>query len=671
MSDMMRHHDDDMTSVVDALFEQGVAAHRAGDMIDAIERLTRAARMGEHPEPRVTIALARALQADRQFEAAARELRRIVDVDQSFPNWMVAATILDQCAAHAETDIRRCCRLAVLGTSTTTQLLPMLRLACWREGILLETYEAPYDQVRQQVLDPSSALYAFEPDMVVLSMHARDITFPTHSAAPHADVVAEVARWTSLWSTLRSRSTAHIVQHNIAIPSDTPFGHLDTTLPGARRSMLRSFNVELGHAVEPGVSILDCNRLSNQIGADRWFDDRYWHLSKQAVALDHLPLFARHHAAVIGAALGLSRKCLVLDLDNTLWGGVIGEDGLAGIRLGHDAIGEAFVEFQRAVVRLKDRGVILAVCSKNNEADAKRPFREHPNMRLRLDDIAMFVANWSPKPDNLRAIASTLNIGLDAMVFVDDNPVERAAVRQLTPEVDVISLPNDPAQYVRALSNYLMFETSTFTAEDAEKTSQYRARAAAAELQSASMSLDDFHESLNMTATLSPFDAFSLPRVEQLIGKTNQFNLTTRRHSATTLHSLVDDPSCVHCAVSLSDCFTNHGIVGVLIARMRDDALDIDTWLMSCRVIGRTVEDTMFDYLCRRAVGLGVRVIHGTYIPTAKNGMVADLFKRLGFVRMDEVDGTTRWMYDIPSSGVRENPFISVHLPEVAADDAA
>ena len=424
--------------------------------------------------------------------------------------------------------------------------------------------------------------------------------------------------------------------------------------------MTQAVNARIGERTRNGVSILDCERLSSLFGKLRWFDPRYWHLGKQAVALDALPLLARHMAAVIAADLGLTRKCLVLDLDNTLWGGVIAEDGLAGIKLGNGVDGEAFVAFQEYIYRLKQKGVILAVCSKNNEADAKEPFEKHPEMRLKLDDIAMFVANWQPKPDNLRVIAKTLDLGLDSFVFVDDNPIEREAVRQILPEVDVISVPADPAYYTRALSDYLLFETSSFTSEDAKRTSQYKGRAQINELQAAATNLSDFYRSLNMKAIVALFDDFHLPRVAQLIGKTNQFNLTTRRHGLPQLEAFVKNPNCVHFYFRLRDRFADHGLVSLMIAMRRANVLEIDTWLMSCRVLGRTVEATMLQFLFERAQTLGCTSVRGTYIPTAKNAMAKDVFAKFGFKLVEESDGSSVWEIDLMVQQPIKNEFIEV-----------
>ena len=426
--------------------------------------------------------------------------------------------------------------------------------------------------------------------------------------------------------------------------------------------MTLALNSGLGAAANGKVDILDCERLSARIGKALWMDPRYWHLSKQAVSLQALPLLARHLTAIIAANLGLARKCLVLDLDNTLWGGVIGEDGLTGINLGGDHVGESFIAFQEAIRLLKQKGVVLAVCSKNNEADAREPFERHPEMRLKLDDFAVFTANWEPKPDNLRRIAQSLNIGLDALVFVDDNPAECAAVRQALPEIDVLELPADPAHYARTLWDYLGFESATLTAEDAARTDQYRARAAVTQLEQGVGSVEELWESLDMQATIAPFNELDLPRIVQLIGKTNQFNLTTRRYNQAQIESFVRNPACIHFTLRLRDRFAEHGLVSLLIAVRQGQTFEIDTWLMSCRVIGLSVEQSMLAHLCQQAAGGGVTRLRGLYLPTAKNGLVKDLYAKLGFVLSGERDGGAVWDYEVDGSRPITNPFIQTTI---------
>ena len=635
-----------------------------GRFNEAIEAYRQAASGEEIPPAEICLNLARCAQHLNEGEEACCWLRRLVDAADTFTPWQAGASLLEQVLASHRPSARRSARVAVLGSYTTTQFVGMLRLAALRWGIAVELYEAPYAQYRQEILDPAGGLYAFKPDFVVLTLHAAEAALPDYSRAPAEEVQAELDRWRSLWEVLASRCPARLIVHNFALPVESPMGHLASRLPGSRTAMMHTLNARLGEAAGETVSIVDCERLSALYGKRRWFDDRYWYVSRQAVALDALPMLARHTAAVLAADLGLSRKCLVLDLDNTLWGGVIGEDGLSGIRLGAGPEGEAFVAFQRYILQLKDKGIILAVCSKNNEADAREPFEKHPDMALKLDDIAMFIANWKPKSQNIADIASTLNLGLDALVFVDDNPAEREVIRQMLPEVEVITLPADPTGYVRALAESLLFESASFTEEDAQKTVQYRARAEIARLQGASESLEDFYESLQMRAVIAPFDALHLPRIVQLIGKTNQFNLTTRRHTMQQVQAFMNDDDCVHMYLKLRDRFTDHGLVGLVIARKDGDVLDIDTLLMSCRVIGRTAEHALLAKLCEEARARGCTSLRGTHIPTAKNVMVSDLFANLGFKRADDPAGAaesaTHWIYHLQADGPVESRFIDV-----------
>ena len=309
---------------------------------------------------------------------------------------------------------------------------------------------------------------------------------------------------------------------------------------------------------------------------------------------------------------------------------------------------------------LKQKGVVLAVCSKNNEGDAREPFERHPEMRLKLADFAAFVANWEPKPDNLRRIAQTLGLGLDALVFVDDNPAECAAVRQALPEVDVLALPQDPSHYARFLFDYLGFESASFTAEDVARTDQYRARAEAVQMEGNVGSIEELWESLAMEASIAPINEVDLPRIVQLIGKTNQFNVTTRRHNQAQVEALARDPACIHFSLRLRDRFADHGLVSLMIAVQRGAMLEIDTWLMSCRVIGRSVERAMLAHLCQQAAGRGVTGIRGKYLPTAKNSLVKTLFPDFGFVRSAKSLQGDLWEYDLTTQPPFTNEYIKV-----------
>jgi FkbH-like protein len=630
----------------------------ASDWSGAVELYLAAAAESELPEGELCVKIARCHHRLGARGRAVSWLARIPAVSDRFRTWQAGASLLARVAADSPLAARRTARVWVTGSYTTAQLSAMLPLGALPAGLALTVREGGFDQYRQDVLDPASALYRFDPDYVVLAVHEGAAELPELSSAPADDIAREAERWRSLWSLLAERSRARVVQHTFAVRPDPALGNLAASVPGCRQHMLQALNLRLGEAAQGRVSLVDCDRLAGAFGKLRWFDDRYWARSRQAVALDAVPGLARQTAAVISAAAGLSRKCLVLDLDNTLWGGIIGEDGMAGIRLGGDAVGEAFTAFQEFLLQLKRKGVILAVASKNNPADAREVFERHPEMRLRLDDVAVFLANWEDKPASIRRIAQTLNIGLDALVFVDDNPAEREAVRQLLPDVDVVQLPGDPAGYVQALARYPWLETASLTDEDRRRTEQYQARARIADLEAQAASMEEFLEGLEMRARIAPFDELRLPRIAQLVNKTNQFNLTTRRYSETELRRFSEDDRYVHLCLELRDRFADHGLVAVLIARQAGDALDIDTFLMSCRVIGRTVEAAMLDRLCREAVRRGCDRLLGRYVPSPKNALTKDVYERLGFVLSGREGPATVWTLDLRQNGAIAGGFV-------------
>lgn len=638
-----------------------------GDHARALELYLEAAAVTEQPSAELCMKIARCHSRLGSLDEAYRWLAAIVDASDSFLHWSAGATLLARLTAKERPRARRTCRIGIAGSYTVDQFAAMLPLAALRLGIDLEVHSGLYAQYQQDLINPGGALYAAGPDQILLAVHEGAVQLPEWSETPDEAVAAEAARWTGLWETAAAHSSAALIQHGFALRPESAFGHLSQSVPGSRYAMLQSLNRTLAQGAPANVSLVDCDRLAANFGRLRWFDDRYWIRSKQAVALEALPLLARHTAAVTAARLGLGRKCLVLDLDNTLWGGIIGEDGLGGIKLGGDGVGEAFVAFQEAVLALKERGILLAVASKNNEADAREVFERHPEMRIRLDDIAVFAANWDDKPANLRHIASTLNIGLDALVFADDNPAERNIVRRLVPEVDVLSLPPEPSDYRRALSEYLGFESVAITGEDRQRTAQYRARAAAAELASSAGDIESFYRDLRMRATTLPFDDLHMPRIAQLTGKTNQFNVTTRRHTIAELEGFAASDRHVTRYLRLSDRLADHGLVALAIAEIRECILEIDTFLMSCRVIGRTVEAHLLSHLCQAAVQAGCTIVRGTYIPTPKNGLVRDLYERFGFIQTGDHDGTTTWEYDLKTNGMITTGFIE-ELGSTASD---
>lgn len=557
-------------------------------------------------------------------------------------------------------------RVAVLGTTTTTQLTALLDLFLFSHNLDADIYEAPYGLLRQEILDPTSDLYKFAPDYIFLATTRRDLGPAPPASATPADAenaAAEVVNeWRSLWQTAHERLGCQIIQNNFDAPAWRSYGNLEASLPAAPGQFMGTVNRALVAAAPRWVSIHDLDGLAASVGRWNWGDERFFHIAKLPCSPENLVPYAHGVAALIAARAGRSRKCLVLDLDNTLWGGVIGDDGLAGIALGQgDGAGEAFVAFQRYAKSLRDRGVILAVCSKNEDRNAREPFEKHPEMVLKLTDIACFVANWDDKAANIRHIAKELNIGLDSLVFFDDNPAERAIVRDLVPEVAVPEAPVDPADYVRVLDQHRYFEAISLSAEDLQRTEYYRANAERAQIATNVGDIQEFLRSLDMKAWIGPIGDMEMERSVQLIGKSNQFNLTTQRYSAADIQRMLESPDWDTRVVKLADKFGDNGLISVVLTKAQDDSLFVDTWLMSCRVLKRGVEHLLLNDLAGIAKARGLRRIVGEFRPTPKNDLVRDHYRGLGFSLIEEgADGRTTWELAIDDSWTPQTHFILV-----------
>lgn len=582
--------------------DQALAHHRAGDTSAALDALARVARS----EPDFTV-----------WATADRLLTRLRS--DGTPN----------------SSARRTMRLALLSSHTSGQLAGALRVAALAHGVALETYETGYRAYEQAVLDPRSELYAFAPDVVLLVIDHRDLRLPEAPDDPLGAVDAEVARWAGLWDLLRGRTGATVLQTTFVPAPDDALGGLGAVLPAGRNRLVRAVNAALADHLPPGTHLVDAEMVAAEVGLSVWFDDRFWYTSKHAIGLGAVGPLAVRAMDVVAAAAGLSRKVVVLDLDNTLWGGVIGEDGLAGITLGGGPAGEAFVAFQRYVSALRRRGLVLAVSSKNNPDEARAPFTQHPEMVLRLEDVVSFQASWGDKPSALRAIAADLDLGLDALVFVDDNPLERERVHHDLPQVAVVDLPTDPSGYIRALARFPGLQTTALSAEDARRTEQYRARAQARDVAAQASTPEEFLAGLDMTATVEDLDATNLPRIVQLIGKTNQLNLTGRRHTATAVETLAATPGAVVWGMRVRDRFDDHGLVAALIAVPDADALVIDTFVMSCRVLGRTAENALLAALVDHARDHGFARVVGHLVPSGRNAPAEPILPTTGFSRID------------------------------------
>ncbi len=550
-------------------------------------------------------------------------------------------------------------KLALLASCTADHLLPALRVAGLRHRLWFDIYLGPYGQYRQELLDPTSRLYGFGPEWILLSLTAHDaitgIPFEATPEQAEQRLGRAVEDVQILWRTGRDALKATVIQQSCLDVSEPLFGSYDRLVPGSPSRLIEDLNRRLSTAAaQEHVLWLDVARASERDGRDQWFDVTRWLQGKIEIAPQAAARYGELTARLIGAARGQSKKCLVLDLDNTLWGGVIGDDGIEGIVLGEgSAAGEAHVSLQRYAKQLKERGVILAVCSKNNPATAEAVFRDHPEMHLRRSDIAAFVANWNDKAHNLRTIAEQLNIGLDSLVFVDDNPAERARVRESLPMVAVPELPSDPALFVRCLADAGYFEAVRFTEEDRQRAHQYAANLQREALRGTAQTIDDFLRGLEMAVQYGPVGAVDLNRAVQLINKTNQFNTTTKRYTFEEVAHMASSQNHLSLQFRLLDRFGDNGLVSVMLLRPVPEepgVLALDSWVMSCRVFGRQLEHEAMNLAVEAAARRGIRMIQAEYVPTSKNAVISNLFEKLGFERIlgpFSPDGASWWKLDL------------------------
>ncbi|WP_131113979.1 HAD-IIIC family phosphatase [Lichenihabitans psoromatis] len=558
-------------------------------------------------------------------------------------------------------------RLAILGSSTTAHLAAGIRVGGLRRGLWVTTEEADYGQYRQALTEPTSRLHGFAPTHILLALDAHHLLAGVDASltATEADAVLHdiLARIEDLWSLARDRFGCAVMMQTPLPIYPVLMGSNEHRLPGSRAALLRRLNEALRvKADQHGVDLVAMDDRAARDGLSGWHDPALWHRAKQEVAPPAAPVYGDLVARVLAARQGRSAKCLVLDLDNTIWGGVVGDDGTDRLVLGQgSALGEAFAAVQAYAKDLARRGIILAVCSKNDEANALEPFDRHPEMVLKRSDIACFVANWGDKANNIREIATRLTIGLDAMVFVDDNPFERNLVRAALPMVAVPEVPDDPALVPNCLSDAGYFESLAITADDRARTAQYRSNLDRIAIRSSATDVPAYLLSLDMRLIHAPFDRIGLQRITQLINKTNQFNLMTQRLDEAAVAALIDDPNALTIQARLTDRFGDNGMVAVVIGRKTGATLVIDTWLMSCRVLGREVELATLAVLVEAARRCGLTHLIGQYRPTAKNGMVAEHYAKLGFEPMrTEPDGTVLSMLDLATNTAADVPITIV-----------
>jgi FkbH-like protein len=528
-------------------------------------------------------------------------------------------------------------KMAVLGDSAIQFLVQAIRGTGYDYGFDLKIFEADFNQIDRQIFDPDSELYLFEPEIILVFASSHKL-LQTYNKKPVDERIhfAEnnMQHTRQLIAAMHGKTNARIIFCNYTEENDHVFGQYACKAESSFVSQIRKLNYMLQELAlqTTNLYLLDLSDIQNTIGRDRFWAPAIYINTEMVVSIDALPLFARSAVQIVAALQGSFKKCIVLDLDNTIWGGVIGDDGMENIQIGQLGIGKAFTEFQYWIKKLRQRGIIVAVCSKNTESVARKPFEEHPDMILTSDDIAVFAANWENKADNIRRIQKILNVGFDSMVFIDDNPFERNLVRENIPQITVPEMPEDPALYLDYLYGLNLFETVSSSNEDAQRTLQYRKEAERMVFHESFASENDFLKSLTMLSETKPFDNFSIPRVAQLSQRSNQFNLRTVRYTEDDIKRISESDDYFTLSFTLEDKFGDNGLICAIILEKRNNRdLFIDTWFMSCRVLKRGMEAYVLNAIVDLAKSSGYLTVSGEYIPTPKNEMVRNHYENLGF----------------------------------------
>ena len=556
-------------------------------------------------------------------------------------------------------------KIAILGGSTTSEIKNILELFLLDNGIEPLFYESEYNKFYEDALFGNSTLDTFNPDIIYIhTTQVNIVNFPsmTDSAAVVDETLnSELKRYSVMWKSLQKYNCA-IVQNNFDLPVERVLGNLDCYDIHGKTHFINRLNQAFASEAREiaNLYINDINYLSAYVGLKTWFDRSLWYQAKYAVSLEAIPELAFNLSKIMMAIFGQSKKCLLLDLDNTCWGGVIGDDGVDGIVLGNEtAIAEAYQTFQKYVKALKERGVTLAVCSKNDVANAKEGF-SHPDAVLKVEDFTSFKANWEPKHHNIDAIAKEINIGIDSLVFVDDNPVERDIVSSQLPSVMVPDIGDDIVAYIDYLDKNGYFEPISLSQDDVQRNKYYADNKKRVEEEASYGSYDDFLRSLKMTAEIKVFTALYLERIAQLTNKTNQFNLTTKRYASAQIEQIANDESYIKLYGKLTDKYGDNGLIAIMIGKLKEQELHIELWLMSCRVLKRDMEFAMLDAVVKVCETRGVLQIVGYYYESVKNKMVSELYKDFGFELIDTDNDDSMWKLDIKNYK-NKNKFIEVN----------
>lgn len=531
-------------------------------------------------------------------------------------------------------------KLVLMGDCATQHLATAIKGYSVLNNYPIDVIDIDYNLIDAQILDDTSELYAVNPNFTLIFQCSEKLEQLFYECKNKSQFAEEMYnKIENNWKRINSKIKTKILQFTFIENDNKIFGNYALKTNESFLYQVKKLNILLADGCQSNknVFLIDLNSIQSEFGKQKFKDSKLYYVAKMPISIELLPEVAKNVVDVISAVGGIVKKCVICDLDNTLWGGVIGDDGLNGIQIGELGVGHAFEELQRWLKSLKERGIILAVCSKNEENNAKEPFEKHPEMVLSLDDISIFVANWEDKSSNIKYIQKTLNIGMDSMVFLDDNPFERNLVKSMIPEITVPDLPEDPALYLDYLKSLNLFETASYSETDQDRTNQYKAEVNRIETERLFESYEDYLNSLEMIATVCEFDEFQTPRIAQLTQRSNQFNLRTVRCTEGDISNYIKDDNYITRYYMLKDKFGDHGLISVLLLKKMDkETLFVENWLMSCRVLKRGMEEFISDSIVQIAKENGFKYVIGEYLQTSKNAMVANLYEKLGFISVGD-----------------------------------
>ena len=560
------------------------------------------------------------------------------------------AYFLNEAKAIKAKNLEKKLRIALLGSFTLNGFEETIRVKCHQKKIECQTYVGDYNQYNQDILNKDSKFYKFKPELTFLILDVRHILGELYfqpysiSVSERKELVTiKVNEITNLIKTIIENSNSRVILTDLQVPTYSPYGINEQNEEFGVKQIVREINTKIRYENKdnPLLSILDFNEFIQKHGEENVFSYKQFFSGDMKISIEYIPKFVNEMMRFVNAVVGITKKCIVLDLDNTLWGGVIGEDGFNNIKLGDNPIGRSFVEFQKRLLALNQRGIILAINSKNNFDDAMKVINEHPNMILREDNFGCIKINWNDKVTNLHEISSELNIGLDSFVFFDDDPINREFVKSQLNQVLVVDLPSDSAKFAHILTEMNVFESLKITEEDKKRKDMYLGQRKRVEFENKIGDFNEFLKQMDIQVLIKKADGFSIPRISQLTLKTNQFNLTTKRYQEDQISSFSDDKNRIVECAQVSDKFGDNGITGVYIVEKKNDEWIIDTFLLSCRIIGRGVEDIMLSQLIERARKENVKKIKGKFIPTKKNKPAENFYEEFGFKKEDDF-----WVFD-------------------------